>query len=68
MAYRRTRRSSASSYRVRRPRRATRRRRTARRSSTKRIVIQVVGPGGSGVPASAMNLGKKGNKPVRARY
>lgn len=71
MAYRTRRRSS---YRAA-PRRSTRarpsRRRTSRRKSTRaspKIVIQVIGAPGAGVPVSASQLGKKTRRVMRARY
>ena len=59
-------RASYRSYGRRRPVRGRRRRSTARRGNA-RIVIQVVGGGGT-VPASPVALGMKAARPVRARY
>lgn len=70
MAYRRrtsSRYSSRSRYSTR-GRSRTRRRTSRRRSSgAQRIVIQVIGGPGGGVPISA-TTGKKGARPLRARY
>lgn len=70
MAYRTTRRRSSYRARPRTGRRYTSRRRTSRRSGTRqsRIVIQVIGAPGAGVPVSAVTLGKKSARPLRRRY
>jgi hypothetical protein len=68
MAYRR--RSSSYSSRGRGRSRYTRRRRTTSRrrsGGTQRIVIQVIGGPGGGVPISATS-GKKAPRTLRARY
>lgn len=62
-SYRTTRRSRYAAPRTRR-RRTTRR---TRRSGAQRIVIQVIGGPAGGVPISA-TAGKKGVRPLRARY
>lgn len=74
MAYRRRRRSTYRSrgytarYRSYGRRRYTgRRRRRSTGSRAARIVVQVVGGGGT-VPASPVALGMKATRPVRARY
>jgi len=76
MSYRyRTRRtvSRRGSYRAR-PRSTgrrsygTRRRASRRRTGSSRVIIQVVGAPGAGVPVSAVTLGKKSARVVRARY
>lgn len=68
MAYRRRKSSYSSRGRAGRSR-YTRRRRTTRRRSggTQRIVIQVIGGPGGGVPISATS-GKKSPRTLRARY
>lgn len=53
-----------SSYR---PRRRTSRRKGVR-AAQQRIVIQVIGAPGAGVPVSAANLGQKSYRPVRRRF
>lgn len=53
--------SGRSSYR-------TRRRVSRRRTGSSRVVIQVVGAPGAGVPVSAVTLGKKSARVVRRRY
>lgn len=62
-SYRATRRrySGRSTYR-------TRRRMSRRRTGSSRVVIQVVGAPGAGVPVSAVTLGKKSARVVRRRY
>lgn len=46
----------------------TRRRASRRRTGSSRVIIQVVGAPGAGVPVSAVTLGKKTARPVRRRY
>lgn len=66
--YSRGRTSARRSYRSYSGRRSYgRRRRAAPRRGNARIVIQVVGGGGT-VPASPVALGQKASRPVRARY
>lgn len=62
-AYRAPRRrySGRSAYR-------TRRRVSRRRTGSSRVVIQVIGAPGAGVPVSAVQLGKKSARVVRRRY
>jgi len=74
MAYRRYRRS-AMRRRVARARpmatrryTRTRRRVSRRRTAQSRVVIQVIGAQGAGVPVSAVTLGKKSARVVRRRY
>lgn len=52
------------------PRRSyrTRRRMSRRRTGSSRVIIQVVGAPGAGVPVSAVTLGKKSARVVRRRY
>lgn len=72
--YRRRRVSRARSYRAPRRRYSgrpvyrTRRRVSRRRTGSSRVVIQVVGAAGAGVPVSAVTLGKKSARVVRRRY
>lgn len=74
MAYRRrrrvTRRGSyrATSRRYGGRRYGTRRRVSRRRTGSSRVVIQVIGAPGAGVPVSAVQLGKKSARVVRRRY
>jgi len=70
--YRRRRTTRRSSYRARgrasyRPYRS-RRRMSRRRTGSSRVIIQVVGAPGAGVPVSAVTLGKKSARVVRRRY
>lgn len=46
----------------------TRRRVSRRRTGSQRVVIQVIGAPGAGVPVSAVTLGKKSARVVRRRY
>lgn len=46
----------------------TRRRVSRRRTGSSRVIIQVVGAPGAGVPVSAVTLGKKSARVVRRRY
>lgn len=72
--YRRSRRrvTRRGSYRARpmvgRRRYGTRRRVSRRRTGSSRVIIQVVGAPGAGVPVSAVTLGKKSARVVRRRY
>lgn len=75
MAYTRrrrvTRRGSYRAPRVRysgRPAYRTRRRTSRRSTGSSRVIIQVVGAPGAGVPVSAVTLGKKSARVVRRRY
>lgn len=46
----------------------TKRRVSRRRTGSSRVIIQVVGAPGAGVPVSAVQLGKKSARVVRRRY
>ena len=77
MAYRRRTRTRRYVSRYRstraRPRYGARRygarhRMSRRRTGASRVIIQVVGAPGAGVPVSAVTLGKKSARVVRRRY